>query len=466
MRARGSGLLGVVSLWVFIFVASEAWAIPSWARKYGTSCSTCHVAYPKLNYFGKAFRNNGYRFPEGGDQAATKETPVSLGAEGYKKLFPRALWPSDMPGNVPLSVRVVSRVNLFEDEQTASFEFPHEVELLSGGTLGETFSFFTEIEIEDENNDLELAVDAVIQYDPRPGLHVRMGTVHPHPIADHLRLTAAHYSAYDTRTTPGSLSLRVDNPNGSTATLTIPASTAEDRWRFRDSQAGVELWGARNGPDEKGGLTWSLGLVNGQGLVDANDRKDFFARGAYKFGGYGELGGGELSQDLEFWRDDSLKVGAFLYTGKSTNTYEGSTTALSGTPGAGVVTVSADALVANDFDVVGFDFDWWMRDLNVFGLYLRQSDDNPRGTGESIDTNAWFVEGNYVFYPWLIGILRYGQTSQDFGVRPDPETQKFLVPALTLMARANVKFVIEAQMRLDDPGKGHDRYILAADFGF
>jgi len=40
------------------------------------------------------------------------------------------------------------------------------------------------------------------------------------------------------------------------------------------------------------------------------------------------------------------------------------------------------------------------------------------------------------------------------------------VPALTLMARANVKFVIEAQMRLDDPGQGHDRYILAADFGF
>jgi hypothetical protein len=294
-----------------------------------------------------------------------------------------------------------------------------------------------------------------------------MGTLSPHPIPNHLRLTAAHYSAvYDVRTAPSSLTLRVPNPNRSTATLSIGATTGEARWRLRDEQAGIQVWGARNGAGDKGGLTWALGVANGQGLIDSNDAKDVFGRVAYKFGGYGELGGSEMPQDIEFWRDDSVKVGLFAYKGKSTNTYEGSTTALSGTPGAGIVTVSADSTVENDFNIVGVEFDWWVKDLNLFGLYLRQSDDDPRGTGESIDTNAWFIEANYTVYPWLIGIMRYAETAQDFEVRTDPKTQKFLVPAVVFMSRANIKFTVEGQLRLDDPGKGHNRYLVGIDFAF
>jgi hypothetical protein len=309
-------------------------------------------------------------------------------------------------------------------------------------------------------------MDITLQYDPRPWLHVRMGSVSVHPFNDGLRLTAAHYTPYDTRTTPSTVTLRVPNPNGSTPTLSISSTTGEDRWRFREGQPGIEVWGARNGPKNKGGVTWGLGVANGQGLIDANNRKDIFARVAYKFGGYGELGGGELSQDLEFWRDDSLKVGFFTYVGKSTNNYEGSTMALSGTPGAGVVTVSANSQIDNSFNIVGMEFDWWFRDLNVFGLALRQHDENPRGTGETIDTNSWFVEADYTVYPWLVGVLQYGQRAQDFSVRPDPQTQKFLVPAVVLMARANIKFTLEAQVRLDDPGKGHNRLLVGIDFGF
>jgi hypothetical protein len=449
-----------------VFSAADAWALPAWSRKYQTSCSTCHAAYPKLNYFGKAFRNNGYRFPAGLEENATKDIPVSLGSEGYKKLFPRALWPSNIPGQAPLAVRGVLRANSFEDSTADSFEFPHEFELLGGGTLGESFSFFAEVEIENDGNENGLEAVLALQYDPRPGLHVRVGTIRTHPIADGLRLTAAHPNPYETRTTPSSLTLRVPNPNRSTPTLSITATTDEDRWRFRDDQAGVEVWGARNGPKGNGGLTWSLGIVNGQGLNDSNSDKDLFARAAYKFGGYGELGGGESPQSTEFWRDDSMKVGLFAYKGAATNTYEGSAAVLSGASGSGLTQVSAQSEIDNDFDIQGIEFDWWLKDLNVFGLYLQEGDDNPRGTGESIDTDAWFVEGNYTVFPWLIGVLRYGQTKQDFSVRPDPKAQEFLVPAAVFMARANVKFTLEAQMRLDDPGKGHDRYVLGVDFAF
>jgi hypothetical protein len=39
----------------------KAAAIPAFARKYGVPCSTCHTAWPELNYFGMAFRDRGYQ---------------------------------------------------------------------------------------------------------------------------------------------------------------------------------------------------------------------------------------------------------------------------------------------------------------------------------------------------------------------------------------------------------------------
>jgi hypothetical protein len=35
--------------------------IPAFARKYGLACSACHTAWPELNAFGQAFRDNGYQ---------------------------------------------------------------------------------------------------------------------------------------------------------------------------------------------------------------------------------------------------------------------------------------------------------------------------------------------------------------------------------------------------------------------
>ena len=44
-----------------VSVCSPAFAVPAFARKYGLPCSACHEAWPKLNNFGLAFRDNGYQ---------------------------------------------------------------------------------------------------------------------------------------------------------------------------------------------------------------------------------------------------------------------------------------------------------------------------------------------------------------------------------------------------------------------
>src|SRR5215510_12212946 len=79
------------------WLSDTARAIPAFARQYQTSCSTCHVDFPKLNDFGKAFKDAGFKFPTD-DEGMIKIAPTLLGAPAQKELFPRAIWPGTIPG--------------------------------------------------------------------------------------------------------------------------------------------------------------------------------------------------------------------------------------------------------------------------------------------------------------------------------------------------------------------------------
>lgn len=214
------GLL--IAACVSVVLTEKSFGIPSFSRKYKTSCSTCHYAAPMLNAFGKAFKNNGYRYPAGTDPEMTKEEPVDLGSEGYKKVWPDAIWPADIPGTSPLSLWAIGRINYEAMAHTKwSLEIPHELELLYGGTIGDDFSFFGELEVENENNELEFAFPFALQYDFSPGFHIRVGMVHADPTPTHMRLTRNHYNMASFR--------------------------SRNRWRFRDEHVGLEAWGAGNG---------------------------------------------------------------------------------------------------------------------------------------------------------------------------------------------------------------------------
>ena len=64
MRAFAVAIL----LLTFLATATDrADAIPAFARKYRTTCATCHAPIPRLNAFGEQFAANGFEFP--GEQA-------------------------------------------------------------------------------------------------------------------------------------------------------------------------------------------------------------------------------------------------------------------------------------------------------------------------------------------------------------------------------------------------------------
>ncbi|HET9992610.1 MAG TPA: hypothetical protein VFQ65_28950, partial [Kofleriaceae bacterium] len=130
-------------------------AIPAFARKYGTSCTTCHTVYPKLNPFGEAFRRNGFRFP-GTDSDVVKQATVPLGADAYKKMFPDAVWPGTLPGSVPLSIGFNGQI-VFHPITTNSGgaadngagvvadNLVEEGHLWAGGSFDDTITYFSEL---------------------------------------------------------------------------------------------------------------------------------------------------------------------------------------------------------------------------------------------------------------------------------------------------------------------------------
>ena len=96
---RAAGALALLAAAAF---APRAQAVPTFARKYGTACNTCHTVYPRLTPFGEAFRRNGYRFP-GIDSDYVKGESVALGQDAAKQAFPNAVWPAWIPSIPGLS---------------------------------------------------------------------------------------------------------------------------------------------------------------------------------------------------------------------------------------------------------------------------------------------------------------------------------------------------------------------------
>ena len=147
MKKAVLAILVSVFIAPILFWSTEVSAQPNFARKYGTSCYTCHTGFPSTNSFGEAFKANGYRWPGGEDEAKTKIDVTELGAEAYKKTFPNSTWPSDIPSIAPFAVWV--RGNLLEwDEEVTNADGTVEDEVLDwggpstgsilvGGTLGE-----------------------------------------------------------------------------------------------------------------------------------------------------------------------------------------------------------------------------------------------------------------------------------------------------------------------------------------
>lgn len=521
MKKSSKFFLGSVFGFLLIgFLTQTSLAIPSFARKYETSCQTCHIAYPKLNAFGRAFMNNGYIIPDG-EEDLIKQEPISMGADAWKRVWPKAVWPGGIPRWFPISMLSDFSFNYLPDSQNevnTDFQTPNEIELLAGGNLGRLFSYFTNLTLL-EGNEFGGLHRIFVQLHPfgeSALFNVKIGGLEPRsvPFSGHRYLNLTNFLINEIEFSLHSIQdgeIGFGGHHGGTEfSLGLP-------------QRGIEIWGAKG--FKHGGFEWAIGIVNGNGLgnggdhaeedehngngmeedhghgssllpdfestLDNNSSKDLYWRLSYKLGGMsvtGEVPEGGL-KDADNWKDNSIRIGLFGYYGKSPEE------ALHG---------------VEEFNRLGADIEIWFGNLNLFGGIWRGENEGPwiaeeeheeepeedhghiedhvEGNGYEEELNgeitqalfksfAFFSQADYVIYPWLIGSLRWERFKMDslsvlhegdFEPAHDFEKDSITrwIPHVTALIRANVKVVLEAVLYTTDVWKVRNKYTINLNLAF
>lgn len=421
--------LAVVCIVLVVLTSTTqvAEAYPGFSRKYKTSCSTCHVAFPRLNDFGNAFRLNGYQLAED-DEFYVKEEPVSLGAEAWKEVFPGGLWPNSIPGTAPVGLEIPFRLTRTagaqgSDGPLVDFNFPTSIGLISGASLGQDLSFWTRVQLGEEV-EIERAFLVVnnVKYLPPHLLNLRVGRMEPGavPFSNHFwRLTLAPYAL-----------------NG--------FMVGRNDFTLEPSLASFEAYGS-----VVGRFRYVVGLSTGTAGSDNNSEKDVYGRLAYKIGGIGfdgsSGGEGDTLIQTDNWIDNSFTVGVFGYSG--TNRLQDPATT---------------QFFDDRFYRAGVDarLNFWNFDL--FGAVMMGHDSDPVLGVEDVGSEAAFVELDWVILPWLISATRMEYTNIE-GRKNDVRR---LIPSLTALIRANIKVVVEGRLPIDDKTDEPDIFQVGLNVAF
>ena len=419
---RSASALFVVFLFIGVLCPQGASAVPAFARKYQTSCQTCHVAFPALTPFGEAFRWNGYRFPAGTDPSVSKDQPVSLGADGYKKLWPKAVWPGEVGGVAPVAMVVTSSVAYDHAAKTVNFGgLGSEFEVFGAGTLGEHFSFWASVIFARDGASIATEMERLnLQIRPfeGPELQFKVGSFEPG-----LLLVSTHRSLMDQEL------------------FALTATVGDNTWAPEPFQQGFEAFGV-----VAHRVTYNAGFVEGSGSI-ADNSKDVYGRVAYKVGGLAADGVGQgegLPANPKPWSEKSVTVSGFAYKGQG----------ILDTPDA-----TRDAFRAFGGDV-GVNF----LDLMARAGLVDRKNDAPLiadPTTTDLKTTSQFAELSWVAYPWLVPAARW----ESIKVGADKTDRVSLT--VTALVRANIKTFVAADWQKPQGGKLENEEGLAGiSFGF
>jgi hypothetical protein len=443
---------GIVAVFIAIMLLSATprlGAIPAFARKYKTACATCHNNWPELNDFGRAFKINGFKFPKDDDQFV-KDPPLMLGAEAQKEQFPYSIYPGELP-IIPIAFRY-SGYMTYTSPQPQAFTVangyspsttlfaPNTLTIIAAGSFGPSLAFWIDNDLSaggsgaagglgdgyiKANNFLGYAFHV-----PQNDLNVRFGQFEldlPFTVARTINLSS--YSVLDETTVAA---------NG----------TTNNPLSIDTPQTGIEVGGYPN----HGNTWWSVAVVDGENSVyglasptTGHNSKDVYVHLQQRF---------NLESDPAVRKEvqasgptgvrdhTSLRLDAFGYYGRNELNQDGKL--FPGLP-----------TFHEPFYRAGGAMDYKFRNrFELWGLWEYGHDRNHMLNGDGtalVPTNpvtfsGGFVEAEYWFYPWLIGMMRYDSVNspsdQQLGISRH-DTRNMYEPELEILVRPNIK--IEGQ---------------------
>jgi hypothetical protein len=398
-----------------------ALAIPAFARKYETSCLTCHSVYPRLTPFGEAFRRTGYRFP-GVDSDYVKMPAVPLGQEANKKTFPSTAWPSSLPGGSVLAVGENGQAVAYPQSSATIPRQNHDVRFTlqdlvaeghvwAGAALDDSITLWAELTIADGGADVEHA--QVLFND-------LLGPAHA------LNLVVGR--GFPTLTSFGPHSTYLGDLRLTNLPLTKIYGLSADPFVLVDNYDAVEVNGVLAGSAD-----WSAGVSAGKNNLGARvNSENVWGHVGYKIGGMGLDGEGYKGPKdaLRPWAEDALTVDLFAFRSRE----------VLGGPGTAFTDLTSDT--SRTFGVAARG-QLGSAELDV-AFYAQHHDRGwfgPGGGLASVNANVTSAELSYVLFPWMVPAVRL----ERIGLRPaggDNVSDVHLMPGVAFLIRANLKAVL------------------------
>jgi hypothetical protein len=407
---RGRLFVGLTVLVGWLLTAWPAHAIPAFARRYETSCSTCHTQFPNLNAFGEAFRRNGYQFPGGADAEQIKQTPLTLVSDARRALFPHSDWPTDLARFPPLALVLNGVVPIYPDAatrppgaKTLSFDDMFaQAQLFLGARAGDHVAVFAGIDL-NSDADVEFERGFIVFSDLIPAagagglLNVRIGQFEPQifSFSDYRRIGGPTYQILEEPLAPAQFSLE-------------------------PYVRGIDLSGTIAGRFE-----WNAAWVQGEeesnyeGSRVPQAPKDGYAHIVTRFGGP-RLDGiepGSGAPGASPRGDSSVDLGAFVYAGDHDVETD----------------PDGDAPVQRDF-VLKVGGDALARLGNVSALFALAYERHDYQLDPTLTRFQSLGEVTWRPYPWLALVARGEGEAGSSGT-----TRRF-VPIVSAHPRINLKF--------------------------
>jgi hypothetical protein len=487
------GIATLVLLISVVLFAGSSYAIPAFSRQYGTSCATCHVDFPKLNDFGKAFKDAGFKFPKD-DETFIKIPPVMLGAPAQKEIWPHTIFPGTIPGLPPIGLRfntffqVVSRNrNSFNvqtpGDPTAAFiprtDFQSGLfSIFMAGNFGSDIAFWVDDDLSVAGSAADGGLgDGYLKFVnigrflklPTDALSLRVGQFELDlPFSPARTWNLSGWDIYD------QANIGAANPSFSTQ------QNVNNAFALSNAAQGVEFSGGHT----YRGYHYSLAIVNqntggtpGGGnnvppvvaYTSDSNFKDLYGRFSYRFNlerdpasrNEIQAAGSTGPRDHTY-----LNLGTLYFYGRSVQRFQGQD-----------VNANPIVLMAREpFYRVGGDFSFNYRTFNLFGQYLYGRDQNllpimpggvalPTGftTGSAAHFSGGFLEADYLVLPWIMTIMRWDQVKSSadlfngIGSTPDTDIGSFVspfhstrnrfTPGIQFLIHANIKASFEYQIR-------------------
>jgi hypothetical protein len=414
MKTLSPAFASLLIIGTIVGAASNAQAIPAFARRYGTSCQTCHIAFPKLTPFGEAFRRNGFKFP-GQDEDFVKQDQVPLGQDAYKQMFPNTVWPGTLAASPPIAVgfngsAVVYPTKSARDANNGTVvslqTLAAEAHLWAGGAFSEHISYYGEVTFADGGTDIEHAE-----------LHF-----------NDLGLSSHFVNLYVGRGVP---SLTSFAPHSSFIADTIlPAFSVTALWGASGDTSFTTL-GQYNLVElngmYRGRFIYSLGVNDGANL-DTRTSNNVTGHLGFKVGGMrldGENATGATGDPLKPWEETALTVDVF------------------GTRSRSHFANATDATMIQDdlTSVLGAHLRGTVGSFELDSGVFQEWHDHATDMGVAVKALTQYDELSYVVFPWFVPAVRmeYISLLPDGGSRLN---DALFIAGASFLVRPNLKLTL------------------------